>query len=387
MRFFELKDKDSVLNSLNGNKLKYVFRVNGLTDAINQAKRKIEEALYRRNWQVPGIKVDFIYDYDMEGNHTLRVSTITADPKLCADVRVNSWSVRVRGMEMSLHEDNSGSLEVYCGDDWDKDRNEFVNGKRFHRKMDGKSRIVLQYNTHRGYKFEATDDCSRGHFPSGSELEPMSYSIPAVEKDMLVGLNDMLDYIESHPEQDVDKSLFAEPNPTYLTNELFAGSKFRTHVSNDVAYRLKENNKKSNHGMDGGWRLLDLSISPPKNHPYANLMNEGFTYCSIEWPNGKIDDHNWHYNWDKKTAGVNLKKVDNVFVVDQAQAEKFKEQWFQNNPGIDTMDNAGYQQMLIERAATMVHINDYKGGFEKPVVVICRVLSKDELVLSKEVVK
>jgi hypothetical protein len=177
----------------------------------------------------------------IKNKHVLRVSRIKTDPRLCADVMINSWSMRVRGMEMCLHEDGSGSLEVYCGDDWDKDRNEFVNGKRFHRKMDGKSRIVLQYNFDTRDIFTATDDAGRGHFPSGSEFEPTEYKLQYVEKQMLEGLYDVLDYIESHPVQVVDHFLFAEPNPTYLTNAIFAGSRcdirrFTIHVIGEPRY-------------------------------------------------------------------------------------------------------------------------------------------------------
>lgn len=384
MRFFKLEDKDAALSSLNGNKLCYEFLGTALTDRINDLRKRIEDALALRNWKIPGVFVEFIYDIDADTNkHTLRVSRIKTDPKLCADVTFNSWSIRVRGMEMSLHEDNSGSLEVYCGNDWDKDRNEFVNGKRFHRKMDGKSRIVLQYDF-RGSRFNATDDIGRGHFPCGNEFEPLTYNLSTVERQMLEGLNDVVDYIESHPVQDMDQFLFAEPNPTYLTNTLFAGSRFTSTVSRDTAYRINNREYKGNYGTDGGWRLLDLSVSPPKNHPHANLMNDGFIYCGIEWGDGKVDNHNWHYDSDKVPVVINLNKVDNVFVVDQSAAERFKDNWFKDNPGEGRLSNEAYHQMQIERASTMVHINEYKGGFEKPVVVICRVLSKDEIVLEKQ---
>ena len=390
MDFFTLENKDSVLCSLNGNKLHYRFDESGLTTDINNLRRKIEEALKLRNWNVPGIAVEFYYSVDVnkEGTgkdeHTMKVHKIRCtDPKLCADVDIISWEVRNGGMEMSLHADNSGSLDVYCGTDWEKDRNEFVNGKKFHRKMDGKSRIVLQYNTHYGDGFNATDDGDRGHFPDGSEREPIRYSISDVEKHMLEGMNDMLDYIESHKVEVVNNLLFAEPNPTYLTNPIFTGTKFTSTISRDGHYRLKSKEYRGNHGMQGGWRLLGLSISPPRNHPYGHLMNDGFIYCGIEWPDGKVDNHNWHYRSDEAPVAINLEKVDNVFVIDQGAAEKFKDDWFKDNPGVTTMTDPAYNQMLIERACTMVHINDYKGDFAKPVVVICRTLSRNELVLLK----
>jgi hypothetical protein len=66
MRFFKLEDKDATLSSLNGNKLHYEFKGDCLTERINDMRKRIEDALSMRNWNVPGISVEFIYDVDID---------------------------------------------------------------------------------------------------------------------------------------------------------------------------------------------------------------------------------------------------------------------------------------------------------------------------------
>jgi len=383
MNFFNLKNKALALCSLNGNKLNYTFEQTGLTFPINEKRKLIETELMMRNFDVPGIDVEFYYHVDREGKYTYHVTSIRCENP---DIRINSdYEIRARGVIMSLHSDGSGSLDMYCGDNWEADRNEFTKGRLFHRKMDNKSRINLHYQrSNRGQPYTATNDCSRGYYPDTERNEPLSYSVQEIEHKILEGLEDLFDLIKSTPRQKINHDLFSEPNPIYLTNELFRGTLLHTYISNDSVYDI-QGGTRGNFGIDGGWRLMDFSVSPPKDHPYHELMNDGFIYCEIEWPNGEITKNNWHYNWNRESKVIlKLKNMNNVFVVDAAAGDNFKKEWFEQNPTLDTMTNEAYAELQKVRGQTMIHINDYKGDFEKPLVIIDRVVEVEEIEILKE---
>lgn len=376
MRYFNLKNKALALCSLNGNKLNYTFEQNGLTFKINEKRKQIETELILRNYDMPGIDVEFCFSVDREGKYNYRVSSIKCNNP---DIRIQSdYEIRVRGVNMSLHSDGSGSVEMYCGDDWEKDRNEFVNGKLFHRKMDNKSRICLHYRRYDRNYYVAEKD-SREYYPEAERNERDNYTLFEIEEKILEGLEDLLHLIKSTPRQKIIRDLFSQPNPTYLTNEIFAHTLFHTSISSDIAYEMQERTR-GNYGMDGGWRLLDLSVKAPKEHPYHELMNDGFIYCEIEWPNGEITENSWHYDWNRKNSALlKLKNMDNVFIVDAAVGEDFKQEWFEQYPTADRVSNEAYKELQIARAKTMIHINDYKGDYKKPLVIVGRIVEVEEI--------
>lgn len=383
MRYFNLKNKNLALCSLNGNKLNYSFEQKGMTFPINEKRKLIETELLMRNYDVPGIDVEFCFHVDREGKYLYRISSIRCENP---DLRIQSdYEIRVRGVIMSLHDDGSGSVDMYCGDDWEKDRKEFVNGKLFHRKMDNKSRINLHYQrSSRGQDYMATTDCSRGYYPDPERNEPERYSVHTIEQKIMEGLDDLLHLIKTTPRQKLNRNLLTQPDPTYLTNPIFTGTLLHTTITSDTADDIQQKTR-GNYGIDGGWRLLDWSCKLPEEHPYRELMHDGFIYCEIEWPNGEITKNNWHYNWRNENAAIlKLKNMDNVFVVDVAAGEKYRKEWFEQNPGIDTMTNEAYSELQIARGKTMIHINDYKGDFQQPLVIIGRIVEVEEIELLTE---
>lgn len=382
MKFFTLKTKDSVLCNLNGNKANYSFKCNGLTEKINELRKEIELQLHLRNYDVPGVDVEFCLSSDSDNNK--RIFTISEISSSDPDIEIRSdYQIRYRGCRMSLHEDQSGHVDMYCGSNWEKDQKEFAHGINIHRKMNNKSRILLQYQKHDwGYdNFEATDDCGRGHYPDGSENEPLKYSVRVIEAKFIEGLRFLLSKIKATKPQIIDKELFAEPDPILLTNSLFQGTLFHTKVSLEVKERIRYNSENNiNYGTDGGYRLLPLGIAPPKTHPYHLLMNDGFIYCDIE-SNGEIAK-NWDHSYsDRVDAIVTVKNFNNVFVID-ANIDDFRNKWFEENPNETRLSNDAVKELQIMRAKTLVHINKYRGNYKKPVIAICRVLSTDEITIN-----
>jgi len=380
MTDFTLNTKNLALCALNGQTAKLeIPDSNNLTPAINNYRKEIIKALEKRNFNIPGIDVVFYHIYE-NGKHSINIASI-----ICKEIDVYigySSEIRVGGFHMSLYSDNSGSLDVYCGTDWNKDREEFIYGKRFHRKMDGKSRIVLQYD-YNGSVFRATDDCNRGYLPVS---EPDNYILSRVEYIILTELNKLLNYINTFPEQTIDPNLFAEPMPTQLKNEsVLKKMKLFTYVDR---YKFQDLEHGDNTGINGGYRLLPLSIPLPE-HPLASLMHEGFTYCDIQMSNEQPNNNIWHYDSDATKVMIKLSNMNNVFIVDAYAAEKFREDWFNSNPGIQRMTDDAYNEMQVARAVTMVRINDYDGSYKKPVVIVGRLINRKEIKLigSQAVIK
>lgn len=387
MRNFTLDNKNSTLCCLNGNIAKFVFDGGALTESINKKRKKIEDALTKRNFDVPGVNVEFWHSVkDDGGKHIIRIANIVCDH---TDIRIGSnYHIRVKGFDMSLHEDGSGALEVYCGSCWDKDRDEFLKTKRFHRKMDNQSRIVLQYDKHswNSNTFHATDDCNRGYLPTGSESEPMHYTLQDAESKIIDGLNELLDYINTFPEQTIDRNLFAEPMPVPFKNESAMKTVvLHTTISQDDKYRLEDKDNKDNYGIGGGYRLLGLSMRLPE-HKYADLMHEGFVYCELQYPGQEVTKNVWNgaSMSERFPVTIKLANTSNVFVVDAHAADAYRDSWFKANPDADRMTNDAYNEMQTVRAMTMVHVNDYDGSFKNPVVIIGRTLAKKEVLLPRK---
>jgi hypothetical protein len=292
------------------------------------------------------------------------------------DVSILSWEVRNEGMVLSLHDDMSGSLDLYCGSNWMMDRHNFVHSTRIHQKMQGKPKTVLQYDLYQN-RFVSTDDCGRAYIPEGDERE--SYTLAEVVAHVLEGLQAFLSHIQSF-EVPAPADPMVEPDPVYLTNGIFTGSRFTTKISSEDLEKIQAKKKLR---LSGGWRLLPFSApAPPAEHPLAYLMNDGFVYCGIEWPDGRVDDHDWHQDAGEKTY-LQLHKFDGVFLVDQAVADDFRKRWFEENPDEDILTNKAYNEMCAARAATLVHINDYAGDFRKPVVLIARAIASSEIAIAQ----
>lgn len=376
MRYFNLSNKAAVLCSLIGNTPSFVFDGDNITEEISKKRAKIEELLKERNYDVPGVNVEFYHDVTSElGQHIIKIASISCENP---DIRMNSWEVRVGGIVMSIHCDGSGSMEMYCGTNWNNDRNEFVKSNHYNRKMNGKSRIVLQYNKH-GDSFVATDDCNRGYMPEESQGESSRYSVEDIETRMLTGMDWLMAHIRNTPVADIDPGVFSEPKPTPMTNPLLQGMRLFTNVDSDTRHQMIDR-ARGNYGMGGSWRLLTLGMERPGGHPYRDLMHEGFVYCNIQMPGKEVMDNNWHYGGrDHTPVEVRLSKADNVFVVDAGIFDRMKERFFLDNSGLERMSDDDLNRMIIARGASMVHVNDYDGSFEKPVVIIGRILSVDEL--------
>jgi hypothetical protein len=247
--------------------------------------------------------------------------------------------------------------------------------------MDGNSRIVLRYDTHRGNMLEATDDCNRGYFPDPARNEAKSYHISEIERTIISGLDELLDKIRHTPEQ-IPVNVFVEPDPVMLTNNIFTGAVFHANLDNSIIQDMEHSNDENNYGTGGTWRLLSFLGNIPdfKEHKYSDIVHDGMTFCDIEFAGMPVNENRWQYNSKDSTTRVAilLNKMNNVYVVEAGKAPDF--------PSMKTEEEKeeAYKLYQVSRALSIVPINEYDGSFEKPVVVINRIIAKSEIVVLRD---
>lgn len=372
--YFTLETKNDALINLNGQKAKFVLRGAGLTNAINLLYSNIVSALKKRNFNVPNVDIEF--NINSENEVTIfKLSAFNGDLEMVSD-----YKAMYKGLELSIYEDGGGSVHLYCGNDWENEKQEFM-CDYVNRKLRNKSKMTLLYDYDFMYSnkhiFKATDDLGRAHYPDTTKGEPLEITLIKAENDILIGLKKLLKYVELFPEQKIDKDIFAEPFPLFLSNPLFNGTVLHTTIDRYGAQDIRHDNTKPI--TIGGARLLNFSTKPDQSHKYAKYMNDGFTYCNVVLPGQDIVSERREWD-DNEDVVITLKNANNVFVIDDCFND-IKKQWFIDNPDVDRMTQEACDDALKAKANTMVHINDYDGSYKNPQVIINRKIMPNEMTL------
>ncbi|MDD5191635.1 MAG: hypothetical protein PHH54_02065 [Candidatus Nanoarchaeia archaeon] len=124
---------------------------------FDETTYKIVKALEERDFNVPGIKVEF-HSYGPSDSYR-RVETIEGDDFrlwFCREQgRIGSdWNdtaavsnLNIPFKELSVFSDNSGpTLRLYVGDNWEKDKEGFVNSVKVNSKLREEPRTYLRYS-------------------------------------------------------------------------------------------------------------------------------------------------------------------------------------------------------------------------------------------------
>lgn len=369
MEFFTLKDKGPLIN-LNGRKPKFVKNAfKGFSSELQTALNTLEEEMYLRNFNVPGFELEFCFNIDRCEIDIFKLTNWDLGFRMTSD-----WEINIKGKEVSIHSDGSGSLDLYVLDNWERDKKEFMDGVKFHRKMDGKSRLCIHYNLWNA-TFTATDDIGRGYAPEGDE--PKSFSKRTVEKELLEQVNIVLAEIRKTPVAEVIEDVFSEPEPVYLSNDLFKGTVFYAFCNDYNQSEARTN------GLSPGKRLLNLGVKLPE-HPLAKTMHEGFVYLEVckedDVPPTKPTDTRKH-NYSERVGPFTIvpKHVNDFYVIDASVFETKKAEWFAANPTQEYLSDALMADFERDEAVTIVPINDYQGGYKKPVVIVNRRIWPEEV--------
>ena len=359
-------DKQDCLIELNGEKARYSSRgYNCFGHKNDKIIRELVLEFRKRNFNMEGFDFDFVFEPE-----TKEVKLFRAENKALNLRIVGENTIRIKGKEICVYDDGSGSLDLYCGKDWDKDKNEFCDGRKFHRKMDGFNRILLHYSLYRG-KFDYDSDCGRGHdLESGDES---AYSLGAINDQIYEEIEWILEMVKQQPVPVRIGNLFQEPEPIYLTNPLFKDSFFQGFCDADLS-KIKD--------IKPGWRLLSLSTIPPE-HLLSGIMTDGFIYLDIvNKDSGKLLQPKDTVYWNQRNLStfiVTPKCYNNFYVLDASIFEDLKNKWFEENKECERMPMENVNEIYFEQAKSLVPINEYKGNYNKPVILVNRSIGVGEL--------
>lgn len=371
MDFFDNKDMWPLVN-LNGRAPEFVLEplADCFSPEIGETTKKIIKALYDREFNVPGFRVRFI----LKDGNKIEVMSIT---NIDLDLALSGHSASCKGVKADIFEDGSGSALKYVGDDWERDRKEFLSGRYMHHKMDGKPKILLQYSK-QGANFHHTNDCGRAYDPKG--LEPRILMKTVIEMRVNAHLKKVLKHILKTPAVD-NPTPFVEPEAVPITNPLFVDKIMRGWLDSGFG--------KADESLIPSRRLLSIGSPKPEDHPFRHIMTEGFVYLELEDVDRPRDTEAYNRYDAHIKCDVVLNKANNVYVIDAGVFQSMKEKWNELFP-VDFdhlvhdyndhyLSDTCVANFKMAQAETMVPINEYEGGYEKPIVITTRRIFKDEI--------
>lgn len=383
-----------------------------------------------RNWEVPGITVEFS-EYGSGEQKFRHVQYIKGKDfklwfcrKQCTmtDGRYNDIAavteIVIPKKEIRVYEDESGpTFYLYVGDNWARDREKFMNGSKVNSKLNGEPRMYLEYK--------------------GAWSNPARYIYPGQRPPLLVHNNDLgreydpkdrgkwnwltwrrepgdptqfktsevMEEFTSYLEKEVlekrilsqgipteKKDRFAAPTPVPFPQLAILGEVFCFGEYRD-AERIKQGKTDPNQlppaerfGMCGsGYRLM--SLGTPNDGTVPEIAYDGFLWCGIastliEVPIDSLEVPG-HYRWsDRERFVIRLKlnRANDVYIADHAEYEKRrKELGDAMEKGRDTFTDAEVADFTRARARTIIPLGEYKGGFGQPVILVNRELSFEEV--------
>lgn len=404
---------------------------------FDEVCEQIVRALEERNWNVPGISVDFdVYGSGAEKYRTVR-TVKGEDFKLwfCrVQARTGKWNdtaaimdIIIPGKELHVYDDESGpGYIVYTGMDWESDKKWFLSSTKVNSKLYNEPRRYLLY--------KAGCDCSQTYGASFPALEllaaalagdttalaNMHHTHTGRRSPLLIHDND-LDREYNPDEGDVmiyqTKDVFleftlwlqenvltkikAEPIPSEKV-DIFRQEKVaysgmlgpifcfgdgrdavRVYTGQQYADQLEASDR---YGMYGGYRLLPLNISNDGTVP--DVAYEGFKWCGLgevtqTTPADTLDvpgNNRWN-DREKFVFRVIPNRADEIYVADNAPYEMRRHGLFEEiKPRVRLIDEEVAEVDRV-RARTIVPVTEYTGGYTRPVVLVARELDLDEIEL------
>lgn len=401
---------------------------------------QIVRELEKRNWQVPGINVEF-HEYGSAAQKFRAVSWIKSqDFKLwfCRVQRLlpgGRWNdtagvteIVIPKKELHVYEDESGpTFYLYVGNDYERDREKFMNGSKVNSKLNGEPKMYLEYKggcdcrATGGASFEAVSFLTATLTGDAEKLARMTHTHSGRRPPVLVHTNDLnreydpegdepklfrtsevMAEFKQYLEEVVLKMIVSCPIPTEKVDAFIAPAPipFPESVGSIFCfseYREAERIKQGKEDVEklelsdryglsgGGYRLMSLGTSNDGTVP--KIAYEGFLWCGIGevTPETAIESLEvpGHYRWsDRERFVIRVKpnRANEVYIADHAQYEKrCKELGDAMEKGRDRFTDAEVADFTRARARTIIPISEYQGGYEQPVVLINRELSFDEV--------
>lgn len=373
---------------------------------FDEVAERIVREMEKRNWNVPGITVEFDIYGSGEAKYKF-VRQIKGENFLLSFCRVQGsikdthWnniaalhSVSIPVQIIEVFEDESGpTYYLYVGNDWKKDKEWFMNSSKVHSKLNGEPRKYLKYsgNTYNSRASELIHDNDLGREYSPIGNEPKTINLEKKFKEFTSWLEEfVLNYILTFPEEKMVEEAINELIPykgPWTTIFSLCDSKDAKRIAQG-----KENPNKlplqDRHAYFGtGKRLVPLGV--PNNGRFPHIAREGFIWCDVNsniTSNSELNEiarcidlemgNLFKRNY---VIAVKLKYANEVYVVDNAKYEDTRLKLFEAIAPREKLTYEEYNDVLAARGATIVPITDYKGDYKDPIVLINRELDFDEI--------
>jgi hypothetical protein len=382
---------------------------------------KIVYALEARNWQVPGITVDF-HVYGSGQQNFRAVEHIRGrDFKIwfCRVQRTipgGHWNdiaavseIVIPEKELNVYEDESGpTFYLYVGGDWERDREKFMQGCKVNSKLAGKPKMYLLYkgecrcydvrqswgkdlpHTHPGQRpplLVHTNDLGREYDPEGEE-PTFFFTNPVMEEFRGYLESVVLRSIMSHPIPEGKVDMFPTPEPIPFPEAIGALFCFADYRDTERIKQGKADPTKlelaDRYGLQGNGRRL-VSLGTPNDGTVPEIAYEGFLWCGIGEVTAetaieslKVPGHYRSFYSERFVIRVKPNRANDIYVADHALYEARAREVWQAAGDRGLTDNE-VATMVRARARSIVPISEYRGNYGEPVVLIRRELSFDEV--------
>jgi len=382
---------------------------------FDEVAEMIVRELKKRNWNVPGITVDFDnygsgeakfqHVYHVIGND-FKLTFMRIQEKQFDSTHWNDCAalekICIPKQQITVYEDESGpTYYLYVGEDWEADKNWFMNAIKIHAKLDGKPRKYLKYRGDyysdyivdrygRAELLVSDTDLNREYAPQGDE--PIKFSCPEKLNEFTSWLKEnVLQYILRFPEAEVIE--FSKPMekliPYHETWETFYS------VCNVRKEERIQKGKKDiqsllpeeRFALAPSYRLVSLDI--PCRNRFPTIAYDGFIWCDVKKiDNLKKNDKKFYEivnamasfsDFSFYILEIKPKYANHIYVADNFPYEKMRQQLFRKIAPRNRLTDEEIGNAYAARGATIVPITEYKGGYKEPIVLINRELDFDEV--------
>lgn len=366
----------------------------------------IIKELEKRNWRVPGIVVEFDSYGSGEAKYKkvwhirgqeFKLTFCRKQGKL--DSRWNDTaalcSVHIPHECLEVFEDESGpKYYLYVGDNWQEDKDWFMNSIKIHAKLNKEPRKYLLYlgnhtgeNGVRSSMLINTTDCEY----AAVDNEPQSINLDETFERIVNWLKvNVLDNILNNPEavsaEEACETLVPYNGPWERIFSICPSSdldRVRKGIENPEQLQPEDR-----HASFGSFpRLVPLWVRAKINLP--KVTRDEFCWCDpnqwITIQNAKqkisrciISEMDLDIPWSKLVS-IKLKYANDVYVIDNTKFDETCQKLFEKSKSRARLENEEQGKAFVARAATIVPINEYKGGYQEPIVLISRELDFDEI--------
>ena len=371
---------------------------------FDEIAENIVRALEKRNWNVPGIEVEFdtygsgetkykyvkritgkdfiLYFMRIQGRVSKKMNDIAALQSVCIPKQI-----------LEVFEDESDpGYYLYVGDDWKKDKKWFMNSTKVNSKLRKEPRRYLCYrgNTYkrRAEVLLPDSDLDREYLPEGDE--PRSIVLEEKFNEIIIWLREfVLEYILSleetekvvEPMQTVEIIPYKGPWKTIFSICDLDDAK-RIEIGKNHPEKLPPEKRHAYIGK--GTRLVPLDVRLDEG--LSQKAYEGFIWCDVNQNASNLDfvrdvERAMKSLFDDTyyLVAINLKYANEVYVVDNSKYYKKRNEMFEMIAPRDVLTDDELGRAYASRGETLVSISEYKGEYHEPIVQISRELELEEI--------